>query len=106
MSDNISEKEIQNNIRVALSEAGCKVWRNNAGFATYHNGEVVKYGVANPGGSDLIGIAPGGYFVAIEVKTNKGKATEAQENFIRVIKEMGGRAGIAHNAQEALEIVK
>lgn len=101
----MSETDLVNEIRVALSEIGVTVFRNNQGFATYKKA-VVKYGVANPGGSDLIGINQNGIFIAIEVKTDKGRVTKDQQNFIDFILRMGGMAGVARSVKEALEICR
>lgn len=114
--DSPRETEIQNDIRVSLSERGAIIWRNNVGLAKYADGSVVKYGLCNPGGSDLIGIIPVlitpdmvgstlGRFVAVEVKRPGKHPTEDQENFIRVISENGGIAGIATTPEEALRLV-
>lgn len=101
-----SEKQIQNEIRVALSNAGCLVLRNNSGIATYSNGAKVRYGVGGTGGADLLGITGGGIFFAVEVKTNTGRVTPDQENFLRVVRAHGGKAGVARSVNDALEIVK
>lgn len=101
----MSEKNIQDDIRVALSDLGFLTWRNNIGVCEYEKGSRVKYGVANPGGSDLIGIGPGGKFLAIECKSKTGRLTEDQENFIRVVNERGGIAGVAKSVEEAIALV-
>ena len=64
------EQNIQKLIMLALSEAGCLVWRNNVGSYTTVDGAFIRYGVGGVGGSDLIGIyKPTGQFLAIEVKS-------------------------------------
>lgn len=98
------ETDIQNDIRVALSERGIIVWRNNVGLAKFPNGSVVKYGLCN-GSSDLIGISPNGRFIAIEVKVPEEEPDSDQENFIKVILRNGGIAGVAHSVEEALQLV-
>jgi hypothetical protein len=45
-----------------------------------------------------------GVFVALEVKTPKGKPTEEQINFIQRVRELGGFAGVARSVDEALNI--
>lgn len=44
-------------------------------------------------------------FIAIETKTEKGHTTKAQKNFISAVKKAGGFAGVARNAQDAINIV-
>jgi hypothetical protein len=100
-----TEKEIQDEIRLALSDLGCLIFRNNSGIATYENGTKVRYGVGGPGGSDLIGIGPNGRIICIEVKSSKGRLTADQENFLRVVREHGGIAGCCRSAEEAIALV-
>lgn len=100
------EGALMRRIMLALSEAGAITWRNNCGYATYPNGVVVKYGVCNPGGSDLVGIAPGGRFLAIEVKVPGAQPTEEQKRFINGVCLAGGIAGVAHSVEEALALLK
>ena len=49
----------------------------------------IKYGVGD-WGSDLIGITHDGRFLAIECKSEKGKPTPEQLNFLHRVNEMGG----------------
>ena len=52
----MSETALLQNVRLALgSKLGIRLWRNNLGMCVYKGGQHVRYGVANPGGSDLIG---------------------------------------------------
>lgn len=89
------------------------MFRNNVGAYRDETGRVIRYGVGNPGGSDLIGWTPVtitpdmvgrtvAVFTAVEVKTPKGKPTEAQINFLHQVKQSGGIAGIARSADDAL----
>jgi len=100
----LKESNIQALILLALSNAGCIIFRNNVGCLPDRTGRPVRYGVGGNGGSDLIGIAPDGKFLAIEVKTALGQPTDAQLNFIQAVQRQGGRAGIARSAAEAVEI--
>lgn len=100
-----SEANIQKQIMMALSEAGAIVWRNNTGVLKDANGRPVKFGLC-VGSSDLIGICPDGRFLAVEVKTSKGRVTDAQERFISAVTRMGGRAGVARDVQDALDILE
>lgn len=110
------ESIVLKHIMLALSKAGACVFRNNIGFATYPNGAVVKYGVANPGGADCIGwksitITPDmigrqvAIFTAIEVKTDKGRLKPEQENFLNAVKKAGGYAGVARSPEQALALL-
>ena len=45
-------------------------------------------------------------FTAIEIKAEKGRASKEQLNFLQVVQQSGGVAGIAKTEQDALNIVK
>lgn len=79
------------------------LWRNARG---YDREAKQKYGVGANGASDLIGYAMTRItpdmvgktvpiFMAVEVKTGKGKTTLEQENFIDHVLQRGGFAGVA-----------
>jgi hypothetical protein len=72
----------------------------------------VQFGVASPGGSDLIGyrqmvIGPEhvgrtmAVFTAVEVKSATGRATAEQRAFIHHVKQAGGIAGVVRSVDEA-----
>jgi hypothetical protein len=108
------ETKIQNAILLALSEAGCLVWRVETAGAwvgkvihrerdtvTLTNARMFTTGLCK-GGADIIGITPGGLFLAVEVKTDKGKVTLEQTQFISAVREAGGIACVARSPEEAL----
>ena len=111
------ETRIQNAILLALSEAGCTVWRVETAGAwvgrvihkerdtvTLAGARMFTTGLCK-GGSDIIGVAPDGRFMAIEVKTKTGKPSKEQLTFIDIIRNAGGIAGIARSPAEALELL-
>ena len=98
------EQDIQRLIMLALSEAGCLIFRNNVGVLKNAAGIPIRFGLA-VGSSDLIGIAPGGRFLAVEIKTPTGKATPEQLLFIEAVRARGGIAGIARSPAEALALL-
>jgi hypothetical protein len=98
-----SEANILNDCLVAMSAAGCLAWRNNTGQLPDKNGRPIKFGLC-VGSSDIIGIAPDGVFLAIECKTRMGQPTDAQVRFINSVNNSGGRAGIARNSSDAVQI--
>jgi hypothetical protein len=99
-----AETNLQGRIMIALSEAGCLIWRNNVGGTRAPDGRIIRYGVGGKGASDLMGIAPDGRFLAVEVKTPTGRVSDAQAMFIDAVRARGGRAGIARNPDDAVEI--
>ncbi len=113
----MKESNIQKLIQLALSDAGLTFWRNetagawvghvvyqDANTVTLKNPRMIQAGLCK-GGSDLVGVAPGGLFAAIEVKTHKGRTTIEQDNFIEVVRDAGGVAGVARSVDEALRVV-
>ena len=113
-----SEASIQQHIRLALAQAGAKMFRNNVGqYIDPKTGRPIRYGVCNPGGSDLIGWCPVevtpdmvgqtiAVFCAVEVKTENGRPTEAQLNFIAQVLKAGGYAGIARSPGDAVATLR
>lgn len=115
------ESSIQNRIRLALARFGI-FFRNNVGTGwqgkSKRNGNFII--IENPrplhaglcvGSSDIIGIHPVqitpemvgktvGVFCAIEVKTDTGKPTPEQVNFIKRIRQHGGIAEICRSDDE------
>jgi len=107
----MKEHPIQQRIML-LSRGATRLWRNNCGSLQDKFGQWVKFGIANPGGSDLIGfhsviITPEmvgrkvAVFTAFEVKGHKGKATNDQLTFIDLVKVAGGIAGVVRSVEEA-----
>ena len=99
----MKETNILKECLMALSKAGVMAWRNNTGALPDSNGRWVSYGLCK-GSSDIIGIAPGGVFIAIECKAANGRVRPEQQTFIDNIRRMGGRAGVARSADEAVRI--
>lgn len=112
------ETKIQRLIMLALSEAGCTVWRNETAGAwigkqihragdqvTLTDARMMTFGLC-VGSSDIVGIAPDGRFLAIEVKTPAGRPTKEQLRFIEAVRNAGGIAGIARSVDEALDLIR
>lgn len=98
----MTETDIQNQIRCDLSRYGT-VARMNTGVFFTEDGRAVKCGI--PGMPDLLFIGPNGRVAWIEVKTPKGRPSEEQKRFLKMLQEKGHRAGIARNTEEALKII-
>ena len=99
-----SESELMRDIQLAVTEAGHRVFRNNIGVCQDTKGNYIRYGVCNPGGSDLIGWTRTGRFLAIEVKSEKGRLTVVQENFLSSVAKAGGIAICARSVEDVLKI--
>ena len=100
----MNESVITKKIMIALSEAGCLIYRNNTGMLKDQRGTPVRFGLC-VGSSDLIGIAPDGRFLAVEVKAPKGRVTDKQQSFINNVIQQGGLAGVARSVNDALAII-
>jgi hypothetical protein len=98
-----SEAWVVSECLLALSKAGCMVWRNNTGVLPDRNGRPVRFGLC-VGSSDIIGLAPDGQFLAVECKAALGQPTDAQQQFIAAVRQQGGRAGVARSGPEAVQI--
>ncbi len=113
----MSETEILHAVMIRLSNAGVKIFRNNQGVAVYPDGSRVRYGIANPGGSDLIGWVPViitpemvgqtvAVFVAAEVKTPRGRANPRQRRFLDAVAAAGGFAAVLRSEDDAAKLAK
>lgn len=100
----LAEVQIQDAIRLAVgSDPRVVLWRNNSGVARTERG-MIRYGVANPGGADLIGIF-NGRFLAIEVKSRTGRTSTEQERFGELVRAKGGIFILARDVETVLEVL-
>lgn len=97
------ETSIQNEIRVALCEAGCIVHRCNTGTFYTKDGRAVKIGEV--GHSDLYGHRPDGRAFYLEVKTPVGRARKEQFDFAEAMYRSGAIVGFARSVEDAVRIV-
>lgn len=93
-------------IQITATKLGHRLFRNNCGYAETKTGQWIKYGIANPGGADLIGWTRIGLFLAIEVKTKNGRLTPEQENFINSVNLFGGIAFVARSVEDVIKHLK
>lgn len=89
----ILEKEITHSIRSLLKQFGIFHWKVWQGLGS------------TPGVPDIVGIYDG-RFMAIEVKTERGKLSPHQEKFIQNINAHGGIAFVARNIDDVIENLK
>ena len=113
-----SETKLQQEIRLALGTIpSLRLFRNQVGqLPDPRTGRYVQFGLAK-GSSDLVGfktikITPEmigqevAQFVSIEIKTERGKLTEVQQNWLQKVHDSGGIVGVARSIQDAFKIVK
>ena len=90
----MAEKAIVNSImRYLKTLEGCFAFKEHGGF----------YGTA--GVPDII-CSYKGRFIAFEVKTEKGRATELQEATIKKINKAGGTALIVRSVQDVKDAIR
>ncbi len=99
-----TESLIQNQIRVAISQAGHMIFRANVGKVRTSDGRVFDTGLPK-GFPDLFGFRPDGRIFFIEVKNETGKLRPEQEKFIEQMKKRGALAGVARSVEDAMRIV-
>lgn len=110
----MSERDLIDRFLLEASKRGWRLARNNSGLAEYPDGSKVRYGLFAPGGSDCIGWIPYRVqqgdvgtelplFAAVEIKTGKGRLTEDQERFLRIVERAGGFAVSGNDVAEILK---
>jgi len=125
----MTEADLQREVRLRIGQKPDTVlYRNQAGLDEYGWREVVRTALAllrqgrvaaatealrSPnlrraqsglckGASDLIGIVgPGGVWIALEVKSLRGRPTKEQKMFIALVNKLGGCAGVVRTLEEA-----
>jgi hypothetical protein len=102
----MSERQIEAAIREALSQAYALVKKNRIESCWSCGAKPKKTDGMGVGSSDLICcVPPWGRFLAIEVKSERGKATEDQLRFMDVIRRFKGVAGEARSIEEAFRLL-
>lgn len=81
---------------------GCYVWRANTGAGRIGE-RFVRFGP--PGQSDVIGVGPGGRFIAVECKNEHGKLSEDQRDFLALVEAHGGIALVVR-PQTYVEVIE
>lgn len=110
------ESHLIADILLACGIGDTRLFRNNVGVLQDRNGQHIRYGVCNPGGSDLIGwtkvtVTPEmvgqtlAVFTAVETKTATGRVTPEQERFLQAVAGSGGRSGVARSVADAAGII-
>ena len=101
----MTEHDIQNDIRIKLSELGYCVFRINVGRFKTEDGRWFDTGLPK-GFSDLMAVKDGKVYF-LEVKTDKGKASKEQLNFLAVMRDRYGCVtAIVRSVEDAVNAVK
>jgi hypothetical protein len=94
----IPENEVKRACLEYLTLQGIYAWINNTGALPVGDKRFIRFGLK--GSSDIIGILPGGRFLAVECKSDAGRLSDAQRNFLEAVKEHGGIAIVAHSPED------
>ncbi|MDR2482243.1 MAG: VRR-NUC domain-containing protein [Treponema sp.] len=97
----IPENEVKRTCLEYLTLQGIYAWINNTGALPAGDKRFIRFG--HPGSSDIIGILPGGRFLAVECKSNTGRLSEAQEEFLAAVRANGGLAVVARSYEDIAE---
>jgi hypothetical protein len=106
----VREVQIMDVVRAVLvSDPRCALWRNEIGASTHlpdgtKRKGPIRYGICNPGGADLIGLF-GIRFLAVEIKTQRGRQSPDQIAFERAITSRGGVYALVRSEREARELL-
>lgn len=79
---------------------GCHCWRNNNTSPTRRRTFIGEYGVSDIIGYELAMPSYGGAFIAVEVKTQGDKLSDAQKKFLIDLNKAGGYGYIAEDDRQ------
>ena len=104
-----TEKEIENSILAYLQTQKGFFWKNQS-VGVWDN---VRKTYRKPnnrfhiiGTADVLGCLPGGKFIALEVKTKRGRATQNQKDFLQRISVLGGKAAIVKSIDDVKAVLE
>lgn len=95
------EKVLEQQITLALSRLGALVIPYRQGVMQKAD-RIIRFGI--PGISDLI-VCYQGRFIALEIKTEKGRQTDKQKKFESAVKQRGGEYHVVRSVEEAEKII-
>lgn len=102
------EAEIVNGLLLEIGRRwpdSVRAWRNNSGALKDEHGRLVRFGL--PGSADIIGIVgPSGRFLALECKATRGRPTDQQLLFVRMVGAFGGVGGVVWSIEEGCKLIE
>lgn len=100
----MTETDLMNSIRLALSKRGVTVFRTNVGKVKLSDGRWFDTGLPK-GHSDLVAYKNGKvYFLEVKVKPNK--PTSAQLEFLEVMITKGCRGAVVYSVEDAIKLLE
>ena len=102
----MKEQDIVNTILDYLRIKGAWAIRINSGMTVIQTGGSRRVIRGAPAGtSDIIGLLPGGRFLAIECKVKGNKPTPSQNDFLNGVRERGGLAVVAYSLDDVINAI-
>lgn len=113
----MTETDLLRAIQLDATPRGVRLLRNNCGAYRLPDGSMLRYGVGNPGGADLIGwhsrvIGPAdvgrtvAIFTAIEGKRLPRRPTVDQMRFLEAVQAAGGLATVAYAVEDIERLLR
>jgi hypothetical protein len=99
----MTEHNFQNHVRKELTKRGYTTFRANVGKVKMMDGRYFDSGLPR-GFSDLM-VLKSGKIAFVELKSEGGKPSKEQLNFILRMQQMGFAAGIAFSLEDVFEIL-
>jgi hypothetical protein len=81
-----------------------KAWSNPSGAVQIRPGKFMSFGLK--GSSDILGILPGGRFLAVECKAEHGRLSPEQREFLNDILTQGGLAFVAKSFRDIDRVLR
>jgi hypothetical protein len=81
-----------------MKKRGIKAWNNPTGAVRITPNRWLHFGLK--GSTDILGLLPGGRFLAVETKSTRGKLSPEQREFLADINTLGGMAIVARSWQD------
>jgi hypothetical protein len=81
-----------------LEKQGIKAWNNPSGAVRIAPDRWLHFGLK--GSADILGLLPGGRFLAVECKADHGRLSPEQREFLADIKAQGGMAVVVRGWQD------
>lgn len=101
----LSEADLMRSIMLSLSNDGHMVFRGNVGLFFTKDGRPVKSGLP-VGFSDLFGFTKQARPFFMEVKTDIGRVSPAQQAFIASMRKRGAIAEVVRSVNQAVELLR
>ena len=89
-----------------LALRGIVAWRNNTTGIYDKRRGAYRPSAGRNGVADILGVLPGGRFLAVECKAGKGRLSPAQVDFQRDIIRQGGLHIVAYRVEDVIEVLQ